>query len=94
MDFRVKPGNDDKWGEPLMNWPILSTVTYLPLVGAAIIFFFIRGEGPAVRRNILNVALRGDGADVPDLAAHLVELRQLESRLPVRRGVRLDAAAS
>ena len=28
-----------------MNWPILSTVTYLPLVGAAIIFFFIRGEG-------------------------------------------------
>ena len=39
-----------------MNWPILSTVTYLPLVGAAIIFLFIRGEGPAVRRNILNVA--------------------------------------
>jgi NADH-quinone oxidoreductase subunit M len=40
-----------------MSWPILSTVTYLPLVGAAIIFLFIRGEGPAVRRNILNVAL-------------------------------------
>jgi NADH-quinone oxidoreductase subunit M len=39
-----------------MSWPILSTVTYLPLVGAAIIFLFIRGEGPAVRRNILNVA--------------------------------------
>ena len=30
-----------------MNWPILSTVTYLPLVGAAIIFFFIHGDGPA-----------------------------------------------
>ena len=40
-----------------MNWPILSTVTYLPLVGAAIIFFFIRGEGRRIRRNILNVAL-------------------------------------
>jgi NADH-quinone oxidoreductase subunit M len=39
-----------------MSWPILSTVTYLPLVGAAIIFLFLRGDGPAVRRNILNVA--------------------------------------
>ena len=40
-----------------MNWPILSTVTYLPLVGAAILFLFLRGEGPAVRRNILSVSL-------------------------------------
>ena len=40
-----------------MTWPILSAVTYLPLVGAAIIMFLIRGEGPAVRRNILNVSL-------------------------------------
>ncbi len=40
-----------------MTWPILSAVTYLPLVGAAIIFFFIRGDGEAERRNILNVAL-------------------------------------
>ncbi len=39
-----------------MNWPVLSTITYLPLAGAAIIFLFLRGEGPAVRRNILNVA--------------------------------------
>ena len=39
-----------------MSWPILSTVTYLPLAGAAIIIFFLHGEGPAVRRNILNVA--------------------------------------
>src|SRR5690348_11765229 len=53
MDCRVKP---DRCGGPPMNWPILSTVTYLPLVGAAIIFFFLRGEGAAVRRNILNVA--------------------------------------
>jgi NADH-quinone oxidoreductase subunit M len=40
-----------------MTWPILSAVTYLPLVGAAIIFLFIRGEGEAARRNILNVSL-------------------------------------
>jgi NADH-quinone oxidoreductase subunit M len=40
-----------------MNWPILSTVTYLPLVGAAIIFFFIHGTTEAHRKNILNVAL-------------------------------------
>lgn len=39
-----------------MNWPILSTVTYLPLVGAAIIFLFLRGDSAAVRKNILNVA--------------------------------------
>ena len=37
----------------VMSWPILSTVTYLPLVGAAIIFLFIRGDDAAVRRNIL-----------------------------------------
>ena len=40
-----------------MNWPILSTVTYLPLVGAAIVFFFIHGETAAHRKNILHVAL-------------------------------------
>ena len=40
-----------------MSWPILSAVTYLPLAGAAIIFFFIRGGGEAARRNILNVSL-------------------------------------
>jgi NADH-quinone oxidoreductase subunit M len=40
-----------------MNWPILSTVTFLPLVGAALIFFFIHGDEEAHRRNIRNVAL-------------------------------------
>ncbi len=40
-----------------MSWPILSAVTYLPLVGAAIILFFLRGDGEATRRNILNVSL-------------------------------------
>ena len=40
-----------------MSWPVLSTVTYLPLVGAAIIFLFIPGEGEAQKRNIRHVAL-------------------------------------
>ncbi len=40
-----------------MNWPILSTVTYLPLAGAAIIFFLLRGDSEAVKRNIRMVAL-------------------------------------
>ena len=40
-----------------MNWPILSAVTYLPLAGAALIFFFLRGDSEATRRNILNVSL-------------------------------------
>ena len=39
-----------------MTWPILSTVTFLPLVGAAIILFFIRGDSDAHRRNIRNVS--------------------------------------
>jgi NADH-quinone oxidoreductase subunit M len=40
-----------------MTWPILSTVTFLPLAGAAIIFFFIHGDEEVHRRNIRNVAL-------------------------------------
>jgi NADH-quinone oxidoreductase subunit M len=40
-----------------MTWPVLSTVTYLPLVGAVIILLFLRGESEATRRNILNVSL-------------------------------------
>jgi NADH-quinone oxidoreductase subunit M len=40
-----------------MTWPILSAVTYLPLVGALLILFFIRGDGEASRRNILHVSL-------------------------------------
>ena len=39
-----------------MTWPILSTITFLPLVGAAIILFFIRGDSEAHRRNIRNVS--------------------------------------
>src|SRR5687768_18263788 len=40
-----------------MTWPILSTVTFLPLAGAAIIFLFINGDTEAHRQNIRHVAL-------------------------------------
>mgnify|MGYP000235546729 CR=1 FL=1 len=40
----------------MTDWPILSTVTFLPLVGAFLILL-IRDDGPAARRNIRNVAL-------------------------------------
>jgi NADH-quinone oxidoreductase subunit M len=40
----------------MTDWPILSTVTFLPLVGAVLILL-IRDEGEAARRNIRNVAL-------------------------------------
>ena len=37
-------------------WPILTTVTFLPLVGAFLILL-IKDEGKGARRNIRNVAL-------------------------------------
>ncbi len=40
----------------MTDWPILSTVTFLPLVGAFLILL-IRDEGAAARNNIRNVAL-------------------------------------
>lgn len=40
----------------MTDWPILSTVTFLPLVGAFLILL-IRDEGNSARRNIRNVAL-------------------------------------
>ena len=39
-----------------MSWPILSTVTFLPLVGAALILM-IKDDNELARRNIRNVAL-------------------------------------
>ena len=48
---------DHARGSVLMtNWPILSTVTFLPLVGALLILF-IRDDNELARRNIRNVAL-------------------------------------
>jgi NADH-quinone oxidoreductase subunit M len=40
----------------MTDWPILSTVTFLPLVGV-ILILFIRDEGEAARRNIRMIAL-------------------------------------
>ncbi len=40
----------------MTDWPILSTVTFVPLVGALFILL-IRGDGEIERRNIRNVAL-------------------------------------
>ncbi|MEX0955777.1 MAG: NADH-quinone oxidoreductase subunit M [Rhizobiaceae bacterium] len=40
----------------MSGWPILSTVTFLPLLGAFLILL-IRDDGRAARRNIRNVAL-------------------------------------
>jgi NADH-quinone oxidoreductase subunit M len=39
-----------------MDWPILSTVTFLPLVGVLLILF-VQGEGEAAKRNIRMIAL-------------------------------------
>ena len=40
----------------MTDWPILSTVTFLPLVGAFLVLL-IRDDGQAARRNIRNVTL-------------------------------------
>ena len=40
----------------MTDWPILSTVTFLPLVGVLLILF-IRDEGESARRNIRMIAL-------------------------------------
>ncbi|MBB5751243.1 NADH-quinone oxidoreductase subunit M [Prosthecomicrobium pneumaticum] len=40
----------------MTDWPILSTVTFLPAVGA-LLLLLIRGEGPAARRNVYWVSL-------------------------------------
>ena len=40
----------------MTDWPILSAVTFLPLVGVALLLL-TREDSPYGRRNILNVAL-------------------------------------
>ncbi|OLP58482.1 NADH-quinone oxidoreductase subunit M [Xaviernesmea oryzae] len=40
----------------MTDWPILSTVTFLPLVGVALLFL-TNDASPAGRRNVLNIAL-------------------------------------
>ena len=40
----------------MIDWPILTTVTFLPLIGVLLILF-IRDDGEVSRRNVRNVAL-------------------------------------
>src|ERR1043166_4885572 len=40
----------------MFDWPILSTITFLPSVGALIVLI-IRGDDAAARRNMFQVAL-------------------------------------
>lgn len=47
---------DDDRGRKLMtDWPILSTVTFLPLIGVLLILF-IKDDSEVARHNIRNVA--------------------------------------
>lgn len=48
--------DDDRGRKPMIDWPILSTVTFLPLVGVLLILF-IKDDSEAARHNIRNVAL-------------------------------------
>ena len=54
----------------MTDWPILSTVTFLPLVGAFLILL-IREELEAAKRNIRNDRAADHDRDLPDLAADL-----------------------
>lgn len=47
--------DDDRGHKLMIDWPILSTVTFLPLVGVFLILF-IKDDNEAARRNIRNVA--------------------------------------
>ncbi len=47
--------DDDRGRKPMIDWPILSTVTFLPLVGVLLILF-IKDDSEAARHNIRNVA--------------------------------------
>src|SRR5690606_27823352 len=56
-DRRRRPGHRDDVRELLMSdWPILSTVTFLPLVGV-LLFLFIRDDSESGRRNIRVITL-------------------------------------
>ncbi len=47
--------DDDRGRKPMIDWPILSTVTFLPLVGVLLILF-IKDDSEVARHNIRNVA--------------------------------------
>jgi NADH-quinone oxidoreductase subunit M len=83
----------------MVDWPILSTVTFLPLVGAFLILL-IRDDSESARRNIRNVALLTTaftfvlslfiwiGFDNSDAAFQMVEKREwLGSGISYHMGV-------
>ena len=74
-----------------LDWPILSLVTFLPLVGAAFILL-VRGEPDVVARNARTVALWTSLITFAAVAAAVGRLRHHDRRLPVRREARVDAA--
>ncbi len=41
----------------MSDWPLLSTVVFLPLVGGALMILLVKGDSELSRRNINNVAL-------------------------------------
>ena len=68
----------------MSGWPILSVVTFLPLVGAAFILA-IRGDDEMALRNIRWAAL---WTTIVTFVLSLLDLgrfRSAQSRLPVRR---------
>ena len=68
----------------MSDWPILSVVTFLPLVGAALILS-IRGEDETALRNIRWAALWTTIVTFCSVAAHLARLRPGEPGHAVRR---------
>ena len=67
----------------MSHFPILSLVTFLPIVGAVFILT-IRGEDDVVARNARNVALWDLHNHLRVVALHLDQLRHGHGRLPVR----------
>ena len=70
--------------DPMGDWPLLSLVTFLPLVGAAFIFF-IRGEPEIVARNSRSVALWTSLVTFLLSLADLGQFRLRAGRLPAGR---------
>ena len=75
-----------------MTFPLLSTVTFLPLAGALLILLLSGGDDVDGHRNARWIALVDDAADVRGVAADLVALRSLDRPLPVPGGARLARA--
>ena len=64
----------------ISNWPILTIITFLPMIGVAFLLM-IRGDEEVVARNARNVALWVSG--FASLAGSGAEFRFPGHRLPV-----------